>query len=407
MTSPSEPLIPASHHRIGEHSAASEIFRSRRIGQIALGLWIIATIVTSIVVINHPGKGNLCNLFRESSLNWWAGRDLYEDKTIDGFLYFPQFAIVYTPFALLPSLSGDLTWRAVGVVLMLSGMFRLARLLSPHVTLQVFGWGAIAALAPALSSIRCGQANLFIAAALLHAAIDLTTRHWSRTATCLLVALAVKPIIAVTILLVAAVYRPMRWRLVLGILIFAAVPFLLQNPYYVAAQYRLCATKITMAALPNRAFPDFRGLLWTIGWQMPQSMLAAVQVVMAAGTLAICLKAAQRWDGANRALVLTTMSAFYLMLFNPRTESNSYIIMTPILTIPAAALWLDWGRPQAAWAMWAIAICMSCDGWEYHLTHPWLKPAICLLCAILLMRAVSNRATKDYFALADRPLQPN
>jgi alpha-1,2-mannosyltransferase len=370
----------------------------------ALGVWVIAIIVIALIVIKQPVKGNLCGLFRDSSLNWWAGRELYESKTIDGFLYFPQFAIIYTPFALAPSLAGDILWRIAGVAMLCAGMYRLAGLVSSRNAPLVFGWGSIAAAAPAMASIRCGQPNLIIAATLLHVAVELARRRWLAATVWLVVALAIKPIIAVTILLVAAVYRPMSWRLALGILVFVVAPFAMQNPHYVLEQYQLCCTKISMSALPNRPFPDFRGLLWTAGWMMPQSLLAGVQVLAALGTLALCLIAARRWDGTNRSLCVMTLSAFYLMLFNPRTESNSYVIMTPIITIPAAAILLDWHRQYAAWILWGIAICLSCDGWEYRLTHPWLKPATCLLCAYLLGRALVRGRTKNYFSLADRQL---
>jgi hypothetical protein len=359
---------------------------------LAWGLWGLAAVVITILVVIHPNNSNsICILFAQSSHNWWTGQELYFMRSIDGFLYFPQFAIIYTPFAALGNPIGGAAWRLVGMAIYCAGLWRLAKLLSPNNPALVFAFGSFAAIAPTIASIRCGQANLHIAGFLLNVTVELARRRWSIAAIYLLVALAVKPIIFVAILLAAAIYRPMRWRLALGVAIFLLVPFATQNPHYVWAQYQVCYSKLRMAALPYRPFCDLRGIFWAV-WVIPQNVLAVLQIVAAIATLALCLLASRWWLEPARSVFVAAFGACYLMLFNPRTESNSYVILTAILAIPAAVLLLDDLRPFPGIMLVVIAVCFSCDGWAYHQTEPWLKP---LTCAVLLVFLIAELFRRD------------
>ncbi|MGD0463303.1 MAG: glycosyltransferase family 87 protein [Tepidisphaeraceae bacterium] len=363
----------------------------RRLMWIAWGLWGFAVILVSTLVYIHPFNTNLCSTFSPSSRNWWAGRDLYFTASIDGFLYFPQFAIIFSPFAFAGNPVGDMAWRLAGLALYCVGLLRLAKLLSPQNAALVFALGTFAVFAPALSSIRCGQANLHIAGFLLNTTVELARKRWSAATIYLIVALAVKPIIFVMLLLAAAVYWRMIWRLAVGLAVFVLFPFATSNPHYVMAQYHACAAKLLVAALPDRAFCDLRGLLWTIGWIIPQSLLAMMQIMAAIGTLGLCLLAKRRWNEPQRSVFVAALSACYLMLFNPRTEENSYVILAGILAIPAAVVYLDHRRLSGGATLVGIGIWFSCDGWAYHLTDPWLKPLACVVLTILLICELLRR----------------
>ena len=206
---------------------------------LAWGLWGAAFVAISRLVVLRPHvSDSIPVLFSIISHCWWTGHAIYLMDSIDGFLYFPQCAILYTPFAALGSPTGHIAWRLFGMAIYCAGLWRLAKLVSPKHTALVFAFGSFAAIAPSIASLRCGQANLHIAGFLLNVTVELARRKWSMAALYLIVALAVKPIIFVALLLAAAVYRPMRWRLALGVAIFFLVPFATQNPHYVWEQYR-------------------------------------------------------------------------------------------------------------------------------------------------------------------------
>ena len=386
---------------LDEMSKASK----HRLMLFAWGLWGLAILLVSILVYIHPFNTNLCWTFSPSSLNWWAGRKLYYyyARAIDGFLYLPQFAILYSPFAFAGNPVGDTAWRLAGLALYCAGLWRLAKLLSPQNAPLVFALGTLAVFAPALSSIRCGQSNLHIAGFLLNTTVELARKRWSAAAFYLIVALAAKPIIFVMLLLAAAVYWPMIWRLAVGLAVFVLFPFATQNPHYVLAQYHDFTAKLLIAAQPDRAFCDLRGIFWAIGWVIPQSLLMEMQVVAAIAALGLCLLAKGRWNEPQRSVFVAALSACYLMLFNPRTEENSYVILAGILAIPAAVLYLDHRRLMGGLALVGIGLWFSCDGWAYHLTDPWLKPLACVVFTILLIRELlrpQQASRAEVFCLA-------
>ena len=61
------------------------------------------------------------------------------------------------------------------------------------------------------------------------------------------------------------------------------------------------------------------------------------------------------------------------MLFNPRTESNSYVILEPYIAISAAMMFFGWRRLRAGIFLIGLSVLMFCDGWAYHATENWLK----------------------------------
>jgi hypothetical protein len=340
-------------------------------------LWGLAAIIVSILVVVHPNNSNnICELYASSSHNWWAGNDLYDLTVKDGFLYLPHFAIIYTPFAALGNLLGGDAWRLTGLAFLCIGLWRLAKLLSPKNGALVFAFGSFAAIAPSIASFRCGQANVYIAALLLNITVELARGRWSLATFLLLVAVAVKPINFVPLLLAAAIYPPMLKRLALGLVVFFLIPFATQNPHYVWDQYRVCFSKLHMAELPDRSFCDLRGIFWRF-YIMPQSIVTVLQLIAAAATLALCFLASRWWREPAQSLFIAAFGASYLMLFNPRTESGSYVILSAILAVPAAVLFLDDLRPLPGIMLIAIGFCFSCDGWAYHQTDPWLKPLTC------------------------------
>jgi hypothetical protein len=377
---------------------------------LAGALWGVAAIIVSILVVIHPNNSNnICELYASSSHNWWAGNDLYDLTVKDGFLYLPHFAIIYTPFAALGNLLGGNAWRLTGLASLCIGLWRLAKLLSPRNGALVFAFGSFAAIAPSIASFRCGQANVYIAALLLNIAVELACRRWSLATVLLLLAVAVKPINFVPLLLAAAIYPPMLKRLALGLVVFFLIPFATQNPQYVWDQYLVCFSKLQMAELPDRSFCDLRGIFWRF-FIMPQEIVTVLQIIAAAATLALCFLASRWWREPAQSLFVAAFGASYLMLFNPRTESGSYVILSAILAIPAAVLFLDDLRAFPGIMLIVIGFFFCCDAWAYHQTDPWLKPLTCAVFIAFLIaelfRSDSHRRRPTPLALDSPALGP-
>jgi hypothetical protein len=193
----------------------------------------------------------------------------------------------------------------------------------------------------------------------------------------------------VMVLLVGAIYlRPMGWRLALSMLAFAAAPFLHADPQFVAGQYAACQEKMLHAAAPPDLFQDIRGLLASFRMDLPENVLTILRGAAAVATLGACWLAARRFGEATRAMMLLTLGACYLMLFNPRTEGLSYVILGA-----PAALWATrelFGR-RILRAVFLVALCLSFQfSTQFALGHKnyWVRPLGTLVFAGLVLAEI-------------------
>jgi hypothetical protein len=356
---------------------------------LALCLWAAAFISVSVLVHKNWKDRNECALFQESAQKWWSHQSLYEPiKWIDGFLYLPQSVVIYSPFAAMGHPTGDIAWRLFGLLLLITGIWRLSYVLSPKYGALIFAIASYIAVAPSLGSLRNGQPNMHISGIMLHTAVELSRRRLWPAAMLLLAGLAIKPIILVMVLLVMALYPAIIWRSAIVAFVLALVPYVGQSAHYVNWQYQQFWEKLNVAEAPTRAFCDFRGIFWTIGWIMPVRLYTVLQLLAAAGTLLMCFIARMKHRDPFAAIYLAALAACYLMLFNPRTESNSYVILEPYIAIPAAMMFFGWNRSRAGIFLIGLSVLMFCDGWAYHATENWLKALTCIVYSILLVTEI-------------------
>jgi len=379
----------------------------KHLSQFAWMLWGMMFVFVAALVLHNDREDNSneCWGYARATSAWWAGENLYDTTNIDGFLYLPQFAVIYTPFAVqcpgrlgskLTHPIGDVLWRLAGLYVFCIGLWRMSRLLSPSQALRVFAFSTIIALAPTYNALRNGQSNLPLAALMLHAAVELVEKRWWRAAIWLTIGFAVKPIILVMILLAGVLYRPMSWRLAIALAVFLLSPFAAGGFHYVLTQYQQCWIKLSMSSQPDRALSDLRGLFWSIGCVIPMSVFTVMQLIAAAATLALCFVAFRRWNEPAASAFMLTLTACYLMLFNPRTEGNSYVILTPMIALPAALLLLDDRRRRAAWILVALSIWLTGNLWAYKYTVHWMKPLACIIFLILTLRELLRKSIADW-----------
>ena len=370
----------------------------KHLSQFAWMLWGMMFVFVAALVLHNDREDNSneCWGYARATSAWWARENLYDTTNIDGFLYLPQSAIGYTPFAVLNHPIGDVLWRLVGLGAFCHGLWRMSKRLLPGQALRVFAIGTFIALAPTYNALRNGQANLPLAALMLHATVDLVEKRWWRAAIWLTIGLAVKPIIVVMILLAGVLYRPMSWRLTIALVVFALSPFAAGGFHYVLTQFQQCWIKLSMSSQPDRAFSDLRGLFWSMGCVIPMSVFLFMQLIAAAATLALCFVAIRRWNEPAASAFMLTLAACYLMLFNPRTEGNSYVILTPMIALPAALLFLDGRRRLAAWILVALSIWLTGNLWAYKQTVHWMKPLACVIFLVLTLRELLRNSIADW-----------
>ena len=348
-------------------------------------------VTASILLKQDPSARSVTPEYHRAAELWWQSRTMYTEG-VHGFLYLPQAAILYSPFAFLRPMLEEVLWRMVGIALLAHGVARLCtHLFGPRWSTAYFIASALT-IVSALGSAANGQTNLHMAGLFALAAADLMSKRWWRVALWLMLALACKPTAVVMILLVGAIYlRHMGWRLAIALLALAALPFLHPHPGYVADQYRECFAKMTAAAAPPDLFQDIRGLLASFGMRPSEDVLRVVRVCAAAATLILCWLASRRFAEPARAMFLLTFGAIYLVLFNPRTEGLSYVILGVPVALWAARELLDarWPRDwRVASGVFLVAFCLSMQ-FSTQITggekNYWVRPLGAALFAALVI----------------------
>ncbi|NBT91035.1 MAG: hypothetical protein EBT50_09480 [Verrucomicrobia bacterium] len=92
--------------------------------------------------------------------------------------------------------------------------------------------------------------------------------------------------------------------------------------------------------------------------------------------------------GASWALWVSTALVF--TVFNPRVETNSYVLISPLLAYAAVSYWREVnGGKWKGVILGTACIGLMCDGmglWIYKATDVWFKPLIVLLISPLMFR---------------------
>jgi hypothetical protein len=350
-----------------------------RPARLAWIVWLAFTLAVTALVVLERERRSVTPVYREATEAWHARRPLYVDG-IHGFLYLPSAAMLYTPFTWPPGPWGGVVWRWVGLAVLATGVWRLA----------AFGGGprerrflVLTALTlPILaSSARNGQMNVPMAGLMAHAAVDLAGAAWWRAAAGLALAFALKPTVLPLALLAVVLYPATSWRfgvLAAGVL---ALPFAAAEAAYVGAQYAGFVDKMRVAgAPPPGRWQDVTGIPRALGYVPPAGLMTALRLAAAAATLVLCWLARRRFGPERGALFLLVLGACYILLWNPRTEGVTYLILVPALGVLA-----DWTlaadrRSRAGWLCVAIALVLAVS----HLLtpgkyNPWLRPAVTLV----------------------------
>ncbi|MBI5687219.1 MAG: DUF2029 domain-containing protein [Verrucomicrobia bacterium] len=321
-----------------------------------MATWIVPLLVISVMVFASPERRSVVPVYHKAVQDWWAQQSLYQPDF--SYHYLPQFAVLFMPFHLLSSPVGDLLWRFVSVGLLVSGLWRLSRQQFGSEAARAFLWSTLLVMPLTLGAQRNGQANVLFAALTLQAVACLSLRQWWAVAVFMVLSVAVKHLGLVLILLAVVVYSPLRWRVAVGIAVLAVLPFLFGSPAYVFGQYReffehipVCATVI------GHRFADLGGIVRTFGGELHGGASTLMRALAGGVVLGVWWFGARRWGDPLRAMWLHGLTTSYLMLFNPMTEANSYVIVAP-----AFGLWAVWAwgesrthRVAGAWACLCLA----------------------------------------------------
>jgi len=323
------------------------------------GAWVFWGVLFAVVavVVASGSKRTVTGNYRSAAEGWVAGEPLYND-TGAGFLYLPQAAIVFAPFAQLPHAVGEILWRLLTVGVFVLGVRSLSRMADEITERPTFWVITLVSLPLAWSSARNGQSTLLMAGLMMLATASTWNRSWWRSAAWLTLAIAVKPLALVLALLVAALYPRTIGPLLVGLGLAAAAPFLTQSYDYVISQYRACGAMLTTAARIGQVeyWAQMFGMLKVFGLDVAYGAQTAIRLAAALLTLGLCGWAVHRRSSAHALLTIYALAACYLMLLNPRTENNTYSLAAPAMGVFIALESLGWRRRRTTGLLIALAV---------------------------------------------------
>lgn len=284
--------------------------------------------------------------YRVGSGNWLAYQPIYDHGDWSGFLYLPTSALVFAPFTLLPHDLGEALWRVTCLVVLAWGVRRASVAVSRTCGVELFPLATLLTLAAVVPAARNGQTTLLITGLMLGAVDATTVRRWWFAGFLLALATVLKPL-ALVLLLLLGVLRP---RLILPtccfVLLLLALPVLHDGPQKALVDLGDWVSKMSTATTPDPAHrvSDIFGGLVAFDIHVPVSIAYAIRAVAAVGTLALGAIAIRRHGHVRGVLLAGALGFTYYLIFNSRTENNSYGALAPVEATLAAWLLLSQAR---------------------------------------------------------------
>jgi hypothetical protein len=146
--------------------------------------------------------------------------------------------------------------------------------------------------------------------------------------------------------------RPLLWALLIGVLL----PFLMQAPRYVLAENRAWIGAMQMDDRhdfpPEKSYRDLQ-LVCRV-WLAPISLTAyRITEVLTGGAMAAlcCVGAWKRWPKERLLPLLFALSACWMTVLGPATESCTYILIAPAMAWATLECW------RLPWLRYPLALC--------------------------------------------------
>ena len=337
-----------------DNSSGSKIWKFA-----ALAAWLIVLVVLAVRCGLHHHR-TICFInFRLAGEHWLKGEYLYGDP--HGFVYSPLAALLFVPFASVPPGLGIVLWQTCNVLLLLAGVFAIARALFSTAVQKYVGACCLVLIPLMLGNLDIGHSNPLLIGCIMLGIAAAGRGQWNWAALWIALATHLK-IYPLAIGLLLCVVAPRRFtpRLAIALLALALLPFAFQHWSYVEHQYRAwLATRVAdnRFAYPLEDAPlDLWFILhWTAELPVSRALYTFLQLGTAVGIAAVC--AWGRWNDWTRERLLQgvfCLGCAWMMLFGPSTESYTYALIAPVTLLLAVQAYKD-RRPYWLQTIWAFA----------------------------------------------------
>ena len=354
-------------------------------------------VIVAGMVIADPIHRSVSAGYLEAAIRFRQGEPLYNPEASSGFLYLPAFAVAYLPLSVLGFTLGDLVWRAATLALLAFAMLRVVRRLEPkNEQLEILGLALLIALVGAAGAVRNGQSTILLLSTTLLAFDAAYDRKFAKAAAWVTLAVLAKPLGIVVWLLIGGT-RPAALPWLLGFLTVAlAAPYAVADPAYVNAQY-VEFIEVLLNISPEQgkvaAWTDFMAIFRALDLAIDQEVAYAIRAIAAVLTFAAVLILTRRRDYLTAAMFPATLACSYMLLFNPRAETNTYMLMAVPFGLLAAYMLRETKHIAAGRAVVIACVALATGALGRMVMDtfdPWSKPLLLIfvltVCGVSLLR---------------------
>lgn len=312
--------------------------RPTRLGLAVVLAWTIVLAAILLRIVLAPQRNTVFTTFEDGGAKWLAGAGLYTNYR--GFVYSPLAAAFFAPFTLLPEAVGDILWRLLNAAAYLGAVaWWLRSGLHEWIPRSRFALVFLLLLPLSIGNFNNGQVNPLIIGLLMIALLAVREERWHLAAFCIAATTYFKIYpLALGLVLVVLFPKKFAWRLLVALLILGALSFLLQRPGYVLEQYR--SWFATRAGDDRRIYKmsiaprDLWMLLHLAHIFVSERFYMAIQTLSGAAVALGCVIGRRRgWTQERLFVVLLSLTCAWMLLCGPATESATYILLAPAVTL--------------------------------------------------------------------------
>ncbi|SFO15516.1 Protein of unknown function [Mesorhizobium sp. NFR06] len=354
-------------------------------------LWVGSFLAVLGLVLWSPNTRSVVHIYRNGSEAFLSRQPLYQVQAAMGYLYAPAFAVLYVPLLKLGPHLGNILWHAFGFGVLTFATMRQVRKVGCQEQTWLLSFGLFLALPVTLAALRNGQATILLTGACWLLTLSALEGRRAESFFWATLAVIAKPT-AIIMLLLAGALRP--WLipvLVLAVLFALAIPYGFAPTDYINAQYHDFFRMLTSMTIdPTGPFvpADFTAPFARLGMPLAELEATIVRVVAALLTLWLVLQFDRRLGPNVSGLAVFLTAAFYMCVFNPRVEQNTFAMVAVPAGLSIALLWRETGSGTMRWFLATLLFVTgltSVDGRLHDVFHPWFRPISISMIACMLI----------------------
>lgn len=302
--------------------------KSQRYLKLTNIFWLIYIFSFCIVAASGKIPHDAAPLYFQAAKHWLASQPLYATSN-PPYIYFSQTAIFYAVLLKIPLQRYQIFWRLITLGLLWYGAYRFSRLNAYGNYPFFFFCISLVTMLLGFGTALTGQLNIVVVDAMLLTSVAILDEQWWLAAFYLAAGFALCPAMLIMLVLTRTAYHSVQVRVFLLVVLTFISPFFLQKASYVWQQYAGAHQVFTSLNALNLQPPQLFSLIGHLGYIMPILMQNIVGFITAVLLFVFCALIKNKFAKPQFCVFFYTVTAIYLMLFNPHNTLMDYIALAP------------------------------------------------------------------------------